>query len=196
VKTTKYASVVTLSLIALLVPRSVRADTQYTYTGSPYTSCSGVQACVPGTPIMLSVTFDTATPLAANLPLSGIMPSVTNFTISGGLRPSFDIGDVTYLMVSTDAGGDISTWQIDAYGLVNSLDEEYASLSTTSSAGFSQDCSQIYYSGSLEEAAYAVLPGTWTVTQTGESVVTPEPGSLMLLGAGFLGLAALVGLRR
>ena len=69
-KITKCGPVLAVGLLlAFLVTSPVHADTVYTYTGTPFTSCFGVYTCTSTGP-EITIRFDTTTPLPANLPFA------------------------------------------------------------------------------------------------------------------------------
>jgi hypothetical protein len=72
------------SLLYLMLPGSLRADTIYSYSGAPYSSCDGEYAPCSGIAPFLSITFDTSLQGTAldNLNNSNITPDVTSFSMS------------------------------------------------------------------------------------------------------------------
>jgi hypothetical protein len=108
-----------LSLLSLMLPRSLCADTIYTYTGNPYTLCDGLYYC-SGTSPALSITFDV--PLAGDqldklpygpAPFSSF--SITDGTglyitqanaVEPGIIPPMDFE------IATDPTGAITDWSI------------------------------------------------------------------------------------
>src|ERR1700693_2137948 len=115
-----------LGLLCLMLPGSLRADTIYTYTGTPFTTCYVSYTCNGTTPF-LSITFDTTLSGAQldNLSLGStgvITATVTSFTFNDnagftyigpalGTNGMFDIG--------TDASGHITSWALTALGCLN-----------------------------------------------------------------------------
>jgi hypothetical protein len=87
--------------------------------------------------------------------------------------------------VGTDANGNINQWFID--GMAGSPDFNWE-LVSRNIGGQSEDSSLVFDDGLLSGGETRSGPGTWTA-------ITPEPSSLILLGAGLLGLA-LIGVRR
>jgi hypothetical protein len=81
----------------------VQADEIYTYTGNPFTTFSGT-GCE--TECSVSGYFDVAVPLADNLFDIEIYP--TTFDFDGITQATAE-----YFLVTTDATGEIVSWQID-----------------------------------------------------------------------------------
>jgi hypothetical protein len=188
VKTMKYGPVLALALLAFLATSPVHADTMYTYTGTPFTTCFGTYTCTSTGPL-ISIKFDTTTPLAANLPFTDITNNVImSFGMSDGTGFGLGGADNAGVAVGTDANGNINQWSIGGFsdclpGCVG------IQAGSSYMAGQSYDYSELWEADTLVGGGETRSgPGTWTVT-------TPEPRTLILLGAGLLGLA-LIGLRR
>jgi len=175
------------ALLMMGLAPSAKADTVYTYTGNPFTSCVGTYTC--GTTPFLSVTFDVTpgTPLD-NLTLfspgSDLTPDIMTFSFSDG--SGLDITQANAsdfgFEVSTNGSGAIVNWAILAE--IPSPLDQYQFANTDNWAGEIADGS--------ESTPYGVgtnggIPGTWTSVVTS----TPEPSSSLLLGTGLLGLLAL-----
>jgi hypothetical protein len=47
----------------------------------------------------------------------------------------------------------------------------------------------VLFSNEPQASGYGMFGGNWTLNDTGDLTVSPEPSSLMLLGTGLLGLA-------
>ena len=177
-------------LLAFLATSPVHADTTYTYTGTPYTSCFGTYTCTSTGPL-ITIRFDTTTPLPANLPFetditSDVLPA--SFGMSDGI---FGLGgaDNIFIDVGTDANGNINQWDIGGLPCCPSGDVNDWHLRSRNVGGQSVDSSEVFgdVEGILVGGGETLSgPGAWTVT---------EPSSLILLVAGLLGLA-LIGVRR
>ena len=184
-KITKCGPVLALGMLfAFLVTSPVHADTVYTYTGTPFTTCFGNYTCTSTGP-QISITFDTTTPLPANLPYATEISNEVRMTFVIRDGTGFSLGgtDLSVLAVGTDANGNINQWSVFA------LDYQ-GDMGSSDIAGQSLDFSNILDAGTLVGGGdtRGGPPGTWTVN-------TPEPSILLLLGAGLLSLA-LIGVRR
>ena len=186
VRTTKCRGVLALGLLALLATSPVHADTTYTYTGTPYTSCFGTYTCTSTGPL-ITIRFDTRTPLPANLPFASITLDVLlfSFHMSDGII-GLGGADNIFVDAGTDANGNINQWDIGGFPACSPCGER--DLTSFNVGGQSVDSSEVFdVHGTLVGGGETLSgPGTWTV---------PEPSSLILLGAGLLGLA-LIGVRR
>jgi hypothetical protein len=118
-KTKFVFSVGLLGLLWCMQPNTARADTSYTYTGNPFTLCGGegvtTYTCNGTTPA-LSITFDIANPLGANLNLKNIANKLVSLTITDGTGLDITLANATsgLFEFSTDASGNITDWAIEA----------------------------------------------------------------------------------
>ncbi len=190
-KITRYGPVLAVGLLlAFLVTSPVHADTVYTYTGTPFTSCFGIYTCTSTGP-EITIRFDTTTPLPANLPFATDITSdvFVGFGMNDG---TFGLGgeDNIFVDVGTDANGNINQWNISGFPDCGPPPCEFFwNIRSSNIGGQSGDSSEVFdVDGLVGGGGTLSGPGTWTVT-------TPEPSSLMLLGAGLLGFA-LIGVRR
>ena len=110
-----FITAVFASLISLATPGFADADTVYTYTGTPYTSCIASYACNGTTP-SLTVMLDLGSALAAGLTNADISGSINTFSLSDGIDVSLTNTNATASLfyVSTDASGNIIGWDLMA----------------------------------------------------------------------------------
>src|ERR1019366_7065870 len=152
---------------------------------------------LPQAPDALSVTFDVmAGTLIDNLPsLTDISADVASFsftTLSG-----LSAGLIEYLLIGTDASGNITSWDIQGYAFgscVDNLIDPCVTMGTISySAGHEDSASVCVHVGfevcNLNQALNTNDPGTWTMSTTASD--SPEPSTDLLLGTGLLGLLSL-----
>lgn len=180
-----------LGLLCLMLPGSLRADTVYTYTGNPFTSCTGT-ICTDDPPAV-SVTFDVlaGTPLDNLTTYTTLDPYVTYYSFSdgAGLDLPYNIlgGQGLFdIIVETDAAGNITKWSMFALQCAPNLTACYDILAYISTQN---DAIHDAVSGSaVGGTGDSYTAGTWT---KGSTSPTPEPSSNLLLGTGLLGLLAL-----
>jgi hypothetical protein len=192
------ASIGLLGFLCLMLPGSGRADTIYTYTGNPYTVCSGTYVCNGVTPF-LSITFDTTLTGAQldNLTAGGnaasgnLTASVISFTFTDHVGVTLDQTNYTpdslVIQLSTNGLGIPTEWRLE----VDSTNDEAGSCTT----GVDDDACSVP-AGQEDQSVLADPSGgslLLTAGQLGQwTVTTPEPSSFLLLGSGLLCVAALV----
>jgi hypothetical protein len=204
------APVLKLALLAtfvLALPLMASASYTYTYTGNDFTTITCVGNCPSpaySTSDFISGSFTLPSPLAPNLDDVSIFPS--SFTFTDG-PDTFTSGDPLisvcscspfFSNFSTDASGNITAWNImltlgelgaaslttvDAnLGVIRGLTvDDYANYSDNTPDGFTGQ----------NTAQNTGDAGTWTL---GTASSAPEPGSLVLLVTGLVGITG--GLRR
>lgn len=178
-----------LVLASLLLATSAFADVTYTYNGHAfdYFDLNFAVVC-PAPPVYASCPpvgsvsghFTVATPLAANLPLTGI--TATEYSFTDGLHTvdSTQPTNLFMLAVSTDATGAITSWDgsfsREVGGVVDLLNLYSASpyiYATT------------YYSdGTSEYDAGTYSPGSWT------GGAPPPPSVLKITSALFVAIVS------
>jgi hypothetical protein len=210
-KITKYAFVLGFGLLYLMLPGSLRANTIYSYSGAPYSSCNGGYAPCPPVTISLSITFDTSLQGTAldNLNNSNITPDVTSFSMSDGVFVSItNLTANNYaFFISTGASGGITGWAIFSTSNSGGISEFAGSCGFVALAADcgpeaditgGVDCSS-FLAGSIqfpvEEADGCSLPSQpydvyWQAPKS--TATTPEPSSLLLLTIGLLGLMTMM----
>ena len=190
-KVTKYALIAALSLVGLATPKLAQADTTYTYTGNAFTTFDGLFPCTG-----CSITGSFTSPTLAPNTTTAVTPTSFDFNVSGGADFSSALTgiltvDVSDFFITTDGTGAIESWFISLQefdGLsLNSCSAPAVTTvyNCTTGDGFGDNPPGITPGSS----SFNRTAGTWTMstTQTG----TPEPSTLLLLGAALAGLAAL-----
>jgi hypothetical protein len=175
------------SLLALCLAAPAKADSVDTYTGNPYTTVSS--GYTTANSITATLTFKNPLPADASLAYGygGIgTPTATDpleaFVITVGAA-TFNLSDGLNIFLVTGSQGQIVAWFVGGCGSPCSsainIDTEFG-LPPNPTLGFD---------GSTQGSGGTVLayntddPGKWSSV--------PEPSSLLMLGAGILGLAGL-----
>jgi hypothetical protein len=170
-----------LSALLLVLPAPLLADTVYTYTGNDFSTFSSPTVFTSAD--SLTGSFTVATPLGANLEVQ-LQP--VSFSFSDGVE-TFTQANTTAssnLVVFTDASGDILAWDIslissDSTNVLTSddnfIDEGFALVNGVAESGFVEHDS-----------------GTWSVLETGDPSVAPEPSTLTFMATGALGLVGIM----
>jgi hypothetical protein len=195
-------SISLLGMLCLMLPGSLRADTVYTYTGTPYTSCIASYTCNGTTP-SLTVTLDLGSALVGGLTSADISGSINTFSFSDGRDVSLTNTNATAseFYVGTDASGNIIGWDLIAaencYSGFDCFESGFGGKLADTSGGsgnFPQDETFNNIPGPtgpiiLGGGDNFYAPGQWS-TSTPTPTPTPEPSTLLLLGAGLPGLLA------
>ena len=179
----------------------------YTYQGNDF---SVADVVIPGNIIGTSIittsdaisgSFTVNLPLAANLnnqvllPRSGPDLMSVSFTDGAGDTEPVNLND-SFVVVSTDSKGNITSWKIDVYSVTGATTFLTCSSTNDLTCGYrpvsgdepeySQDFAVIFSTvdgiDAVNDGFTFNDPGTWT-----RSVAwTPEPSSFWLLGTGVL----------
>ncbi len=185
---------ISLSSILLLVAPACFAEAEYTYTGSAFTSYSGVFTSAVEKNITASIWL--AAPLGPNY-TEASQVSPLAFSISDGsttltnLSPNI-VGSSTVFYFGTDASGNITEWNMNVVQSTGGGDwirllTEQGADNTLACGGGSIGSSCSPTTGSATILYSSSQPG-WS-----ESLVsaTPEPSAFVLMGAGIIAFLVL-----
>jgi hypothetical protein len=177
---------------ALALGPCAAANTVYTYQGNPFNMFIGTTY---NSSDFVDVMLTLAAPLPANLPLGALTSGVVSLQMTdGGAGPSVDpLGTVNAIIVSTDANGGISQWNILSLSQANGLSTLFGTSNDPNATQATGDLSTVTTLTSLapsivEAGLNTNHPGVWSVTTS-----VPEPSGYLLTLAG---LAALTLLRK
>jgi len=177
---TVIAALVLLASIALFAPFARASTSTYTYTGSKFTTFGGTDTYPPECSISGSFTIST---LAGGLTNVFITPSSFQFTDGfaklNDTSPYSPFG-FTSFMISTNAAGQIIAWNI----LLDAPTVAYIQTYNGPGTPFDETWDAPLYANYASVEYASGSPG-WTSS----APPVPEPGSLVLLGTGLIGLA-------
>jgi hypothetical protein len=184
----KKTMLITGSLLALCLAAPAKADSTETYTGNPYTTIAVPSSgYTTANSITATLTFKNPLPADASLAYGygGIgTPTATDpleaFVISDGAA-TFNLSDGLNIFLVTGSGGQIVAWFVGGCGSPCSsainIDTQFGLPSPFTNDGSTQGSYGTALAYNTDD------PGKWTSV--------PEPSSLLMLGAGILGLASL-----
>jgi hypothetical protein len=179
------------SLLALCLAASAKADSSETYTGNAYTNIP-VPSSGYTTANSITATLTFLNPLPANASLSygfgGIgtptaMDPLVAFVITDG-AVTLNLTDGFNIFLVTGSGGQIVSWFVGGCASPCS-----SAINIDTQFGLPSPFATLGLDGSSQGSSGTLLadnrddPGKWTSV--------PEPSSLLILGAGILGLAGL-----
>ncbi len=176
---------------ALILPLSIKAQSYtYTYTGSTFTY-STVNASIQNPPGTVASPYSTSDSVTGSFTINGPIDNLTNvvffdagaFSFTDGVQTlSNSTGDEFFALISTDATGNITSYNLEASSTTNLNDFIVANSGAVSpSSG-----GKIDFGGTGTDIVFAGTNNSGTISAP---AATPEPGSLALLGSGMAGLA-------
>lgn len=186
-----------IAAAALVLPLSIKAQTYtYTYTGSTF-DYSTVNNSIQNPPGTVASPYSTSDSVNGFFSINGPIDNLTNavfydagaFSFSDGAQTiSNTTGDDFFALISTDASGNITSYNLEASSATDLSDFIVANSGVNVSPASG---GKIDFGGNDTDVVFA---GTNTQGTISAPAATPEPGSLALLGSGMAGMA--VELRR
>lgn len=160
-------------LLAGVCAGSALADSQYTYTGNPFTDSVG-DTCP--TTCFISGSFTLSTAIGPDNTVYSITPESWSFTDGTfTINPSNSSLFVSNEF-STNGSGDIDQWNFHVIG--------FFGFDTFTSIGQGPSMGDYTFAADPFSYAYNSNPGTWAVS------TVPEPSELLLLCVGLIGLVS------
>ena len=195
VRSMVFTAAIVCFLLAAAFPGTASADQTYTYTGNPFTNDQGTDTCPPE--CSLSGSFAVSSALGVGLSYVELSPTSYSFTDGNTVWNQSD-STIDGFLMSTNGTGQITNWEIELV-LNSGLQPWFFSANNgpnincvgcfgtvdQTESSDSNSFTGIAYNGNDE--------GTWTVGAVGR---VPEPSSILMLGAGILGLLSTTRRRR
>ena len=182
---------VTCGVLAMCLAAPVKADSVESYTGNAYTNVT-VPSSGYTTASFITATLTFQNPLPANASLAygygGLgRPTATDpllaFSISDGSQ-TFSLSNGLNIFLVTGSQGQIVSWFVGACGAPCS-----SALNIDTQFGLPGPLATLGADGSTLGSYGTAL--AYNIDDPGKWTSVPEPSSLLMLGAGILGLAGL-----
>jgi len=198
------AVLIAVTLLAIGLAQSARADETYTYTGTPF-SYNGSAYALTGVTGSFTLPFTLESDTTYTLAPDTVGGAITSYTFTDG-HTTWDLGNFvagpdgfasSSVFSLTTGNGDIVSWD---FNIVSSVGANLPYPNSTQGVIYTEwngttgtDGTNVYYNYD----AYNCIPtentfcrdtglGTWTGT-----VTTPEPSTWLMLAAGLMGLLML-----
>lgn len=187
-----------LTSYLLMVLSSHTFAATYSYEGGFYQNIAGPNYT---TSMQITATFETATPLASNLPMTDITASLVSFSLNDGLQTiNQNNAEILTFNVSTDANGVPVSWNISLWEapVTNTPGEPVSGMDlyfnmdqpnnfVLQEQGFTEPCGasgasycdlvalDTNFGGIFDIGPAVTAPGTWTVSGVGGAAPQPVP---------------------
>jgi hypothetical protein len=177
------------SLLMICLASSAFPDSTYTYQGPNFTVFSGIDSCISGVgECAITVSITLSQPLGANF--SGAVTPIA-FTVSDGTNviTSAQNPSVFEIFFVTGSSGVITNWNVDVGTNSGSVELFTDTFGSQAEPGLCSEASDESGNSATGCASTPIgIVGSWSVPTT----ATPEPSTVIFLGASLLSLGPLI----
>ncbi len=175
----RFVQAVLIATVSCVLPAAVaHADVTYAYTGAVFTNAEegspyGQMLVSNGDFLTGTITF--SGPLGDNATFGA--SDVVSYSFSDGISTitNLDSAPLSDFTITTDGTGAIKTWSVG-------FDNDMIAFSSASGIPPTEEDAVFVEDGEFAASTNGVV-GAWSAPQP-----TPEPGSLMLMGTGLVGV--------